>query len=71
MCNNCFDNLRRETTTTINIEKNDHRIVIRNIPCFECMTCGEKMITDNVSGRVEKLYQKAKENPQETVIVEY
>lgn len=63
--------IRRKTTTTVNIEKDDHRIIIRNIPCFECITCGEKVITNDVSGRVEELYQKAKEKPQETVIVEY
>lgn len=72
MCNNCFDdNLRRKTTTTVNIEKDDHRIIIRNVPCFECVTCGEKMITNDVSGRVEELSQKAKEKLHETVIIEY
>lgn len=72
MCNNCFDdNLRRKTTTTVNIEKDDHRIIIRNIPCFECLTCGEKMITNDVSGRVEELCKKEKGNPRKTVIVEY
>lgn len=72
MCNNCFDdNLRRKTTTTVNIEKDDHRIIIRNIPCFECMTCGEKMIINDVSSRVEELCKKEKGNPHKTVIVEY
>lgn len=72
MCNNCFDdNLRRKTTTTVNIEKDDHRIIIRNVPCFECVTCGEKMITNDVSGRVEELCKKENENPHKTVIIEY
>ena len=72
MCNNCFDdNLRRKTTTTVNIEKDDHRIIIRNVPCFECVTCGEKIITNDVSGRVEELCKKEKENPHKTVIIEY
>jgi YgiT-type zinc finger domain-containing protein len=51
MCKNCFeDGSRKESTTSITIEKNNHRIIIRNIPCFLCLSCGEKIISDDDCG---------------------
>lgn len=72
MCKNCFeDGSRKESTTSITIEKNNHRIIIRNIPCFLCLSCGEKIISDDVSSRVEELYQQAKTTAREMPIVKY
>ena len=72
MCKNCFeDGSRKESTTSITIEKNNHRIIIRNIPCFLCLSCGEKIISDDVSSRVEELYQQAKTPAREMSIVEH
>ena len=72
MCKNCFeDGSRKESTTSITIEKNNHRIIIRNIPCFLCVSCGEKIISDDVSSRVEELYQQAKTTAREMSIVEH
>ena len=72
MCKNCFeDGSRKESTTSITIEKNNHRIIICNIPCFLCLSCGEKIISDDVSSRVEELYQQAKTTAREMSIVEY
>lgn len=72
MCKNCFeDGSRKESTTSITIEKNNHRIIIRNIPCFLCLSCGEKIISDDVSSWVEELYQQAKTTAREMSIVEH
>lgn len=72
MCKNCFeDGSRKESTTSITIEKSNHRIIIRNIPCFLCLSCGEKIISDDVSSRVEELYQQAKTTAREMSIVEH
>lgn len=72
MCKNCFeDGSRKESTTSITIEKNNHRIIIRNIPCFLCLSGGEKIISDDVSSRVEELYQQAKTTAREMSIVEH
>ena len=72
MCKNCFeDGSRKESTTSITIEKNNHRIIIRNIPCFLCLSCREEIIADDVSSRVEELYQQAKTTAREMSIVEH
>lgn len=72
MCKNCFeDGSRKESTTSMTIEKNNCLVVIRNIPCFLCLSCGEEIIADDVSSRVEELYQQAKTTARGMAIVEY
>lgn len=36
-----------------------------------CLSCGEKIISDDVSSRVEELYQQAKTTAREMSIVEH
>ena len=72
MCKNCFDDdSRKKSTTSMTIEKNNCLAAIRNIPCFLCLSCGEEIIADDVSSRVEELYHQAKTTAREMSIVEY
>ncbi len=71
MCNACFNDNKINTKTTFTVEYKDCIIVIRNVPCLECLVCGEVTFTDEVSDRLEKLVTSAKSVLQDISIIDY
>ena len=71
MCGVCFSDNRIETKTTFTVEYNDCIIVIKNVPCFECMRCGEIIFSDEVSEKLERIVEAAKAIMQEVSVIDY
>jgi len=46
-------------------------IIIKNVPCEECVQCGEKFYTDEVARQLEKLVAAAKQLMQEISVIDY
>ena len=49
----------------------DYTIIIKNVPCLECVQCGEKYYTDEVMQNIERIITKAKELNSEFFVAEY
>ena len=69
MCKACLSEDNIATTTSFTVDFGDLLIVIRNVPCHECHICGEEILSDEVSSRIDTLVREAKENAQQDVIV--
>ena len=46
-------------------------IIIRNVPCLECMQCGDAIYTDAVATRLDEIVQSLKNFMDEIAVVEY
>lgn len=71
MCNACFSDDQVKTKTTFTVGYQECIIVVRNVPCLECLICGEVTFTDEVSERLEKLVNAAKSVLQEISVIDY
>ncbi|MGN0483972.1 MAG: type II toxin-antitoxin system MqsA family antitoxin [Lachnospiraceae bacterium] len=71
MCKRCFLDDKLETKTTFTVEYNDCIIVIKNVPCLECPICGEITFKDEVSEKLEKLVEAAKQIMQDISVIDY
>jgi len=61
----------QETTTTHVVNYEGCVIVIKNVPCEECVQCGEKFYSDEVAQHLEKLVAAAKQLMQEISVIDY
>lgn len=48
-----------KTRTAHMVDVEGHIIIIKNVPCKECPCCGEKVYTNDVSEKLDELFQKA------------
>ena len=71
MCNACFSKDKLNTKTTFTVESNDCIIVVKNVPCLECLMCGEITFTDDVSAKLEILVKSAKTIRQEIAVIDF
>ena len=71
MCNACFDDNKIHTTTTFTVEYNECLIVVRNVPCLECQICGEVTFSDDISARLEKIVNAAKNILQDVSVIDF
>ena len=71
MCNVCFSDDKIKTKTTFTVEYNNCILVIKNVPCLECLKCGEITFTDEVSEKLENLVNAAKRIMQEISVIDY
>jgi hypothetical protein len=46
-------------------------IVIKNVPCDECVQCGEKFFSTSVMRKLEQLVESAKKKLQEILVIDY
>ena len=46
-------------------------IIIRNVPCLECVQCGDAIYTDEVATRLDEIVQSLKNFMGEIAVVEY
>ncbi|GHU38541.1 hypothetical protein FACS1894105_12630 [Clostridia bacterium] len=54
------------TTHTVNFD--GHIIIIKNVPCIECIQCGETFYDNDTAIVLEKLVNKLKDTQTEVVI---
>ena len=71
MCQYCKCNDLISSTTTHVVNYKNCVIVIKNVPCEECVQCGEKYYTDEVAEELEKLVDQAKKLMQEVAVIDY
>ncbi len=71
MCSYCRGKELKEAVTTYVAVFGDYAIIIKNVPCLECVQCGEKYYTDEVMQNIERILMKAKELNSEFFVVEY
>lgn len=48
-----------ETKTNHIVDVEGRIIIIKNVPCKECPCCGEKIFSNDVSTKLDKLFHKA------------
>lgn len=71
MCKYCFGDKQIETTTSFTVDKGERLIVVRHVPCIECPVCGEVLISEEVSERLEEILEKANKDSKEVFVIEY
>ena len=71
MCNACFRNDKIKILTTLAVEHKSCLTVIRNIPCLECLICGDAFFSDEVSEHLEKIIKEDESGLREVSIIDY
>ena len=71
MCAYCKGTDLRDSLTTYVAVIHTSTIIIRNVPCQECVQCGEKYYTDKVMQDIEAIIKKAIEIQSEFYVTEY
>ena len=71
MCMYCKCNELKDSRTTHVVNYKNGLIIIRNVPCKECVQCGEQFYTDEVSDKLEELVNAAKKMMQEFAVIDY
>ena len=71
MCICCKSESMKSSTATHVVNYNNSIIVVKNVPCMECVQCGEKYFTDEVAQRLVAIVDQAKKLMQEIAVVDY
>lgn len=71
MCTYCKGIELKNAITTYVAVLGNYTIIIRNVPCLECVQCGEKYYTDEVMERIEQIVNIAKQASGEFFVTEY
>ena len=71
MCMRCKGNTVKAGLTVHVVNYKGCIIIIKNVPCEECVQCGEKYYTDEVAERLEQIVNTAKKLMQEIAIMDY
>ena len=60
-----------ETTRTHVVDMKSYIIIIRNVPCLECVQFGDAIYTDAVATRLDEIAQSLKNFMGEIAVIEY
>ena len=71
MCVFCKTGNVINSTTTHVVDYKVCLIIIKNVPCDECVQCGVIFISDDVAIRLEKIVDSAKKTMQEISVLDY
>ncbi len=71
MCMFCKCDKVKKSLTTHVVNYNNSLIVVKNVPCEECIQCGEKFYSDETAERLEKIVSAAKKLMQEFSVIDY
>lgn len=71
MCVFCKTGNVINSTTTHVVDYKGCLIIIKNVPCDECVQCGEIFLSDEVVVRLEKIVESAKKMMQEISVLDY
>lgn len=71
MCMYCKCNKTAETFTTHVVNYKGCLIIVKNVPCVECVQCGESFFSDEVAATLEKIVNHAKNFLQEISVIDY
>lgn len=71
MCMFCKNDTYVKSSTTHIVNYKTGIIIVKNVPCLECEQCGEKVYTDEVAEKIEKIVDAAKSLMLEISVVDY
>ncbi len=71
MCMFCKNDTYVKSSTTHIVNYKTGIIIVKNVPCLECEQCGEKVYTDDVAEKIEKIVDAAKRLMLEISVVDY
>jgi YgiT-type zinc finger domain-containing protein len=71
MCVYCKGQEFTQTLTTHVVNYKGRLIIIKNVPCEECVQCGEQYFSNAVARQLERLVQAAKQLAQELSVIDY
>lgn len=61
MCVFCKGTKTKEGIERYSVTVQDKVLIINNVPCIECVQCGEKFYSDEVCKNMEEIYMSAKQ----------
>lgn len=61
MCPDCLSEEKLYTTTTFSVNVDGCTVIVKNVPCRECKTCGEEFFSDEVSEALENIVNERKQ----------
>ncbi|MGM9540868.1 type II toxin-antitoxin system MqsA family antitoxin [Anaerovibrio sp.] len=67
----CHCQETKYSTTTHVVTLDDCVIVVKNVPCLECVQCGENFFTDDVMEQLDKIIIQARQALSEVIITDY
>jgi len=71
MCMFCHCTETKEGTTTHVVTFDNCVVVIKNVPCLECVQCGETYFKDDVMEQLDQIVLQARQALNEVVITDY
>lgn len=71
MCMFCHCKETKYSTTTHVVTFQNCVIVVKNVPCLECVQCGETFFTDDVMDQLDKIVIQARQAVSEVIITDY
>lgn len=71
MCMFCHCQETKKSTTTHVVTFDNCVIIIKNVPCLECVQCGETFFTDDVMEQLDEIVLHARQALNEVVITDY
>ena len=71
MCMYCKCDELTDSFTTHVVNYKNCLIIIKNVPCMECVQCGEKFYTNEVAQQLDKIVSAAKKFSQEISVIDY
>lgn len=71
MCVFCRGPELKDTFTTYVAVLDKVTIIIKNVPCQECVQCGERYFSDDVMQNIEAIVKKAIDVQSEFFVTEY
>ena len=71
MCMYCKCDEWIDSLTTHVVNYKNCLIIIKNVPCVECVQCGEKYYADKVAQRLDKIVSDVKKISQEISVIDY
>ena len=61
----------KDGTTTHFTDLGSCMVIIKNVPCYTCLQCGEIVYRLDVGERIEEIINALKHSPTEVAIVHY
>ncbi len=71
-CHRCGSEQVQEQISDLPFKLDMHQVlIVKNVPCHICDSCGETMLADNVLASVDRIIARVKKNHSELDIVQY
>ena len=71
MCMYCKEKKTVPSVTSHVVDYHGRLIIVKNVPCEECVRCGEKYYSETVARKLEEIIDSAKKVIQEISVMEY